>query len=411
MEVKKDSKGRNLKPNEDQLPTGRYRYRYKDKNGKRKSEYSWKLVKTDKMPKGKPDEECLRDKEKRIEQDLAEGIQTTEAEKTTVYQLVMHYISTKPKLANATSENYIYHANKYIKSSDFGKITLNKIKKSDVKQYYAHLYKDKKLAVGTIQLFQNILYPAFQLAVDDSIIRKNPAKDCMKEYNKGSMSSTRIPLTREEQKALVQFVSNDNIYKRYYAMIMYMLSTGCRIGEVLGLTWNDIDFKNRKISINHQLIHKKKDGKYQFYMSEPKNKENRTIPMQSDLVAILEQYKRDTFFMSHASGCELEGYTDFVFLNKACRLNVPETVVRAFHGIRDAYNRSKEDEEVELPSFTPHTLRHTACTRYAENGIDVKVLQELMGHKNITITMQVYNHVSESRAQKAVDNVESVLAV
>ena len=80
------------------------------------------------------------------------------------------------------------------------------------------------------------------------------------------------------------------------------------------------------------------------------------------------------------------------------------------------YNKIETENAIEelrdpvlLPTFTPHTLRHTYCTRMAENGIDVKVLQEIMGHANITITMQVYNHATFERVQKAVEETEDVL--
>lgn len=116
--------------------------------------------------------------------------------------------------------------------------------------------------------------------------------------------------------------------------------------------------------------------------------------------------------MSKASGCEVDGYKDFVFLNRNLKLYTPNTFTRALHNIRDTYNRMhEEDNEVTLPDFSAHTFRHTFCTRMAENGIDVKVLQEIMGHKTIAITMQVYNHVLEGRAEAEMQRVSSALVV
>ena len=99
-------------------------------------------------------------------------------------------------------------------------------------------------------------------------------------------------------------------------------------------------------------------------------------------------------------------------------MKTPNTTVRTFHGIRDAYNREEislaEDEGREpelMPDFSPHTLRHTFCTRMAENGLDIKVLQYIMGHKNISVTMQVYNHCNDLRAQKAVESLENVMNI
>lgn len=79
----------------------------------------------------------------------------------------------------------------------------------------------------------------------------------MKEYIRGGLSTTKYPLTRAEEAALLKFVKDDTIYSVYYPMIAFMLGTGCRIGEVIGLTWDDIDFENATLSINHQIIYKK----------------------------------------------------------------------------------------------------------------------------------------------------------
>lgn len=410
--IKKDSKGRNLKPNEDQLSDGRYRYRYIDKDGKRKSIYAWKLVKTDKLPANKRDNVCLREKEKNIERDIDDGIQLYKAKVTNVSQLIFHYLETKPTLANSTMENYKHMTSKNIAPSIFGQMSVSNVKKSDVKKFYAYLHTAKKFSTGTIQLYQNLIYPAFQMAVDDDLIRKNPCSGCMKDYTRKGLYTTKYPLSREEQKTLLNFVKKDSIYCRYYVMIAFMLATGCRIGEVIGLTWNDIDFDEKIVSVNHQVIYKKKDGKYQHYIEPPKNRTSRTIPLKQDIISILKQHRMETYFASKASDYKLEGYSNFVFLNSEMTLYTPNTLTRTFHGIRDAYNKELENEsEIMIPDFTAHTLRHTFCTRMAENGTDVKVLQTIMGHKTIAVTMQVYNHVSEERLKNALENIESSLAV
>lgn len=408
METKKDSKGRNLKQNEDQLKDGRYRYRYTDKYGNRKAVYAWKLVTTDKTPTGKREDLSLREKVKQIEKDIDDGIRTYDA-MITVCDLLERYLETKPSMANSTRNNYIHIINKNIEPHKLGSMSICNVKKSDIKKYYAYLYKDKKFAVGTIQLYQNLLFPAFQLAVEDSLIRLNPCNGCMKDYVRGSLSSTKYPLSRDEQKALVNFVMNDNIFSKYYVMIVTILSTGCRIGEIIGLTWNDIDFDDKCIDINHQIIYKKKNGKTQHYAEPPKNRTYRKIPLQKEIISILKKHKENTYFISKMNQYEVDGYSNFVFLNNQMKMYTPNTIVRAFHEIRDAYNQSVEENDVSLPDFSPHTLRHTYCTRMAENGMDIKVLQEIMGHKTIAITMQVYNHVNFERAQKEVVGLDSVL--
>lgn len=410
----KDSKGRNLNKGESQLQDGRYRYRYVDKNGKRRTLYSWKLVKTDKTPKGKKDSPCLREQERNIQRDVEDGIRTYDAKVISVYDLIMKYLELKPTLANSTLQNYLSMVDTNIKPSIMGSMKIADVKTSDVKAFYSFLYKKKKFATTTIQLYQNIIYPAFELAVKDDLIRKNPCKDCMKDYATSTNGSTKYALNRTEERALLDYVENHNWYSRYYVMIAFMLGTGCRVGEVIGLTWDDIDFENRTVSINHQVIYKKdmKTKKTRHYVSLPKNKTVRTIPLKDDIFQILSDYRMRTYFVSKANDYSIDGYSCFVFLNDELKVYTPNTIRRSFHAITENYNRSHDyDDEIRIREFTPHTLRHTFCTRMAENGLDIKVLQSIMGHKTIAVTMQVYNHVDSERTLNNFEKVASALAV
>lgn len=413
----KDNKGRSLKAKESQMPDGRYRYRYKDNYGKTHTIYSWKLVPADKIPPGKRDDISLREKIKQIEKDLDDNINATSAQNS-VSQLVQSYLETKTMLAESTKNNYLYFLHNHIENSTLGNMQICNVKKTNILKFYAYLYKKKNFSVGTIQLLHNLLFPAFQLAVDDSIIRLNPCKNCMKEYVRGSMSSTKYPLSKDEQLALLNFLKNDTIYKQYYPLISFILSTGCRIGEVLGLTWDDINFEEKYVSIDHQVIYKKKDGMIQFYASEPKSKKSRIIPLQENVLKILKKHKNDTFFISKCSDFSVDKYSNFVFINRVGKIYTPNTIVRACHNIRDSYNKQESEnayfdgrEELLLPDFSPHTLRHTFCTRMAENGINIKVLQEIMGHSNISVTMQIYNHVDQERLMTEIENLNDVLTL
>lgn len=410
MEIKKDSKGRNLKPGENQMSDGRYRYRYVDKYGNRKAIYAWKLVTTDKTPKGKREDLSLREKIKNLSKDIDDGIRTCDS-KITVSQMVEKYLSTKAGLATSTKNNYLHMLERNIRPTAFGQLQICKVKKSDVKKYYAYLFSQKKFKVGTIQLYQNLIFPSFQLAVEDDLIRKNPCNGCMKEYSRNSLSSNKIPLSRQQQKELLRFLQNDATYGNYFVLTAFILATGARIGEALGITWNDIDLVKKQVVFNHQLIYKKKDGKIKFYISKTKNGEERIVPLQNDIVEILKQYKSETYFLCQSSPFEVDGYKGFIFFNKYLKAHQPNTIVKAYHLMVSAHNKDiiDDDDPVVLPDFTPHTLRHTFCTRMAENGIDIRVLQYIMGHKTIEITMQVYNHVNNERNHKEVQKVSSAL--
>ena len=410
MTIKKDNKGRNLRANENQMKDGRYRYRYTDRHGNRNAVYSWKLVPTDKTPAGKREDISLREKEKQIEKDMADGIISYEGN-ITVEKLVAKYLDTKGKIADTTMQNYKNMLEHRIKGSKFGKLRVSNVRTSDVKAYYKFLHKECKYAVGTIQLYQNLIFPAFQMAVDDDIIRKNPCAGCMKEYPRGSLGSDKEPLLEEEQEELLQFAKNSVIYEKYYMLLFFLLSTGLRISEAIGITWDDIHLEDAYIDVNHQVIYKKINGVTKHRVHPTKNGEPRIVPMSPELVQMLTKYKNATYWTSKLCGLEVEGLQNFVFLNKELRLYTPNTLTRAFHELTEAQNREVEgeDDAVLIPHFTAHVLRHTYCTNMAENGCDVKVLQSIMGHKNIAITMQIYNHSSKRRILKESKRIGSVV--
>lgn len=410
---KKDTKGRKLYENEDQMKDGRYRYRYTDKYGERKAVYSWRLVTTDKTPKGKKDSPSLREKIKQIQKDLDEDIDISQAEMS-VNDLLKKYLSTKVGLAVSTYENYKYMWEKDIKPNRLGKMKICDVKKSDILHLYAYFHKDRKFTNGTIQMYQNLLYPAFQMAVDDSIIRLNPCRNCMKDYTQGSMSTTRIALTQSEQDKLLHYLKHESArYNRYYLIISLLLGTGLRISEAIGLTWDDIDFDERVIRVTRQALYRRNGNLTQMYVSQPKTKKARIIPLNQTLYNDLKQYKAERYFFSLTAGPVLDGHAGFVFFNSRGHLHKPATLVRAFHHIRAEYNQVETERAIEehrepvlMPDFSPHVLRHSFCTRMAENGMDVKVLQSIMGHANIQVTMEVYNHVNEDRIQKEMSRVE-----
>lgn len=408
MTTKKDNKGRSLKSNESQISDGRYRYRYTDRFGNRHTIYAWKLIPTDKTPAGKKEDICLREKIKKINQELDKNIiQST----MTVDELVTNYLSIKVNLSKASISLYTRFWEKHIKGSWFGKMQISQVKKSDILRFYSILFKDRNLSASSIEMCNNLLSPAFQLAVDDELLFKNPCKGCTKEYSRKLFSKTKEPLTLAEQTQFLKFVKSHNIYSKHYTLFALLLGTGLRISEALGLTWDDIDFKNKTISVNHQVIYGKIDGKYQFYATKTKTRKNRIVPIQQSLLQELNLHKQKTFFCSMSSGNVIGGYKNFVFLEVNSRSLYTECqVYRIIKRIIKANNKQAACLEQVLPEhISPHTFRHTFCTRMAENGMDIKVLQAVMGHANITMTMEVYNHVDSNRVQKEFEQLPDVL--
>lgn len=391
MERRKDNKGRVLQKGESQRKDGMYVFQYKDVFGKRKSVYARDLS-------------DLRKQEKQIGRDLEDHINTAGAEVTLNEQFDM-YMSLKIQIANSTRQNYIDLWNNNLRHNELGNKRLCDIRKSDILRFYNSLF-ERGIKYSTIKAFHCMISPCLELAVDDDVIRKNPSKDCLAEFSRDA--DERVALTVQEQEALLDFVQRSRVYSVYYPMIVFMIGTAVRCGEAIGLTWRDVDFQNREISINHQLIYKKSDGKYGFYADSPKTDSGiRIIPMTHEVYRALADQREIQLSKGWRTTVEIEGYSDFVFSTKNGNPVMPGAVNSVLQNIVNRYNRIRGDR-IALPHISAHSLRHTGCTRMSEAGVDPKVLQYIMGHSRIAVTMEVYNHVSSERNRKEMNKLEKI---
>ncbi|MCI8378717.1 MAG: site-specific integrase [Lachnospiraceae bacterium] len=390
MERRKDNKGRVLQKGESQRKDGRYVYQYSDIYGKRKCIYANALS-------------DLRKQEKQINRDLDDNIDTVGAE-ITLNEQFDKYISLKTQIRNSTKQNYIDLWNGNLRNNVLGKKKLCDIKKSDILKFYNFL-SERGLKYSTIKTFNCMISPCFDLAVDDDIIRKNPSNGCLGEFNNDS--GERISLTLQQQEVFLEFIRQSKVYSAHYPLIMFMIGTAVRCGEAIGLTWDDVDFKNREVSINHQLIYKKTGKSYGFYADSPKTDSGvRIIPMTTDVYKALIEQRQNQLSKGWRTNTEIGGYSDFVFSTKNRNPIMPSAVNSLLLNIVNRYNAAVGD--IELPHISAHNLRHTGCTRMAEAGVDPKVLQYIMGHGKISVTMEVYNHVSAERNRKEMDKMEKI---
>lgn len=390
MERRKDNKGRVLQKGESQRKDGRYVYQYSDIYGKRKSIYANALS-------------DLRKREKQINRDLDDNIDTVGAE-ITLNEQFDRYMSLKLSLANSTRENYLGLWKARVEKSYIANKKLCDIKKSDVLRFYNSLLEDG-LKYTTIKTFNDLISPCLDLAVDDDIIRKNPCIGCLDGFNKDAKE--RISLTSQEQDIFLEFIRQSKVYSAHYPLIMFMIGTAVRCGEAIGLTWDDVDFENKEVNINHQLIYKKSGGTYGFYADNPKTDSGvRIIPMTTDVYKALIEQRQNQLSKGWRTNLEIDGYSNFVFSTKNRNPVMPSAVNNLLLNIVKKHNDICEGNK--LPHISAHNLRHTGCTRMAEAGIDPKVLQYIMGHSNISVTMDVYNHVSSERNRKEMDKLKKI---
>ena len=413
MLANEDSKGRVLKEGEFQRKNGKYEYKY-TQNGERKTVYSWRLLATDKNPEGKKYALSLREKEKEISRDMDDGINTTLAHQINLNEMFEIYLRSKKKLSSKTKAKYRQLWKLHVAESPLGLMAPGKMKKANIQHFYAGL-SDEGLSDTTIRMYHNnLIQPTLVYAVDNDLLRKNPAKGCLDGYTD---YKKRNALTREEQRIFLDFVKNSKYYNVYFPMLQIMIGTARRIGEISGLTWEDVDMKKREIHINHQLVYEKVDGKATLYIDTPKSESgNRTIGMTSQVRNAFLEQKALCIRLGRRSVVEVDGYKDFIFLNNWNRPYTTTGFNAVLGRIVTHYNKEEQKKAEKekrkpllLPHISNHILRHTGCTRMAEAGMDIKVLQTIMGHSDPAITLKVYDHVDNERMKNEVLKVEYVV--
>ena len=418
-EKRRDSKNRVLQNGESQRKDGKYEFKYVDVNGTRRSAYSWKLVATDRVPEGKRCELSLREMEKQIRRDLEDGIQTHTANTKTLNQLFDTYMSTK-ELKQSTRTNYQYMYKNYV-SDTIGKRRISSIKYSDIKKFYNSLILEKKFKPNSMEIINTILHPVFTMAVRDGYIRTNPSDGVMAEIKKSHNweKPKRHALTEKQQSLFVDFVAGSDTYKHWLPLFTVLLGTGCRIGEIIGLTWEDCDFTENIISINHNLIYRQQDdGKCEMHITTPKTEAGKRIVPMFEAVRKALLQERSQQMKCGFNTTIIDGYSEFVFTNRCGYVHNPQTINRAIKRIYTACNeqemiqaKKEHRQPVLIPHFSAHNLRHTFCTRLCENENDLKIIQEIMGHSDITTTMNIYNEATKERKQESFARLEGKIKI
>ena len=377
---RKDSRGRVLQSGEYERKNG-YEYRY-TQSGIRKSVYADSLQE-------------LRTIKKEIQDDIAKGIDTISGD-VSLNELFEKYIDIKSgilKQSTLNSNKCLW--NNHVKDV-IGKKKIRDIKRTDVQCFYVFLQRHKKLKKGSIRVIHNMIYGTLEMAIDDDILPKNPARRCLKDVPEDK--TEKQPLTIEQANSLLEFCK-DSIYNIYIPFLVITYGTGLRVAEACGLCWEDIDMENRLIYVKRQLRYGNINGKgYIPYIDTPKTEAGqRVIPMTESVYHAFYEQRKMNFMLGRRCDVEVDGYSNFVFISRNNTPYKPCLVEGFVRNIEKAYNKAHSDNP--LPHLTPHVLRHTFCTIYASKQMEIKALQIAMGHKDIRTTMDIYNHGSIERTK------------
>ena len=258
-QTRRDSKRRVLRPGESVRADGKYQYKYHI-DGKPHFVYSWRLEPTDKLPKGKKPKgkkpkgkkPCLslRELEKQVNTDLDILVNIVDGQMT-VCELVDRYLKTKIGVRQSTRQGYVT-VQRVLTKEPFGKKTIRSVKTSDAKLFLIKLQQEDGKSYSSIHTIRGVLRPAFQMAVDDDIIVKNPFGFQLAGVLVND-SVTREAISKDQMRKFLKFVHDDVVYCKYYEVVYILFYTGMRISEFCGLTLKDIDLEKRIVNIDHQL--------------------------------------------------------------------------------------------------------------------------------------------------------------
>lgn len=393
-EKRRDNRNRILHNGESQRQDGRYAYKYKDLNGETKFVYSWRLDKNDRTPAGKAREPSLREKERQIQQDLFNQI-VPNGGNLTVLELVKKYLSLKINVRHNTRANYNFVVN-IIKKEPFGNIRIDKVRQSDAKAWLIKLQKDGR-GYSTIHSVRGVVRPAFEMALQDGLINRNPFSFELATVVVND-SVTREAITRAQERAFLKFIQEDKYYCKYYDGIFILFKTGLRVSEFCGLTLSDIDFKKNRIRVDHQL---QRSGNMEYIIEKPKTESGeRFIPMSNEVAACFQRIIRNR--QKPRKEPMIDGYTGFLFLDKN---SMPMVALHWEHYFKHIRNKYNSIYKIQLPKITPHVCRHTFCSNMAKSGMNPKTLQYIMGHSDISVTLNTYTHIKFEDAKEEFDRV------
>lgn len=200
-----------------------------------------------------------------------------------------------------------------------------------------------------------------------------------------------------------------------------LLGTGCRVGEIIGLRWEDVDFAERTININHSVSYRadaKDDFRCSYSVSKPKTEAGiRNVPMLDAVYEALQDEKRYQK-IEGSNEMTIDGMSGFIFRNRYGTVHNPQGINKAIKRVSDAYNaeeiikaKKEKREPILIPHFTCHHMRHTFCTRLCEQEPNVKVIQEIMGHKNIQTTLDIYADATEEAKKESMVRLSEKLDV
>jgi len=252
----------------------------------------------------------------------------------------------------------------------------------------------QNLSAKTVKNVHGVIHRAFEQAIRIGYLRNNPASVC----NLPKVVKPHVkPLSDSQITAFIH-----KLYETEHPfIILYLVTlfTGMRQGEVLGLSWDDVDFERGTISI-HQQLRKLKGQGNGYELARPKDGDSRLIKPAAAVMDLLRQQQQRQYDMMKIADCAWHNPDNLVFTNEMGGHLVHVTVYKAYKSIM---------KEIGIPNTRFHDLRHTFAVVSLENGDDVKTVQENLGHATASFTLDVYGHVNDRMRKESAERMDSFI--
>ena len=340
----------------------------------------------------------LEEKIKKIENELDNNISST---KLTLGALIEKWLFDvhANTIKSTTMQRYYTVYKNYIKDSPIYDIKVQKIKAMDIQEYYNALFKKGKSS-SIINYINLIIAPTIRYAFNNDIIIKDFSRSLIVPKDKNTVDNKNkiVPFTIEEQEAFIKAIRGNELE----VLFITALNTGMRIGELLALTWKDI--KDNTITVNKTLVSDRdvsKDGISTIgaATNAPKTENsNRTISIPVKLSKLLKQHKLKQLD-NELIGTKYHQNNDLVFCTQYGKYLNGDITRRKFQQIL-------KDNDIKPRKL--HDLRHTYATRLFEAGVNPKVVQTMLGHSSVSMTLDIYTHVLDNLKDKAMDKLEEL---
>ena len=352
---RRDKKNRILRSGESQTQDGRYKYTFYE-GGKQRAFYSWKLEPTDRLPAGKRDCVALRDQIADYKRQHDRGV-AFRGDDYTVYELTRRYVDLKQNVKHTTRAGY-KTVLKILYQDPFGTKRIDKVRTMDAKAWLVKLQQEEHRGYSSIQTIRGVLRPAFAMAVEDDLLVKNPFDFMLCDVIVND-SVRREAITAAQMREFLRFVREDRHFSRYYDGIYILFHTGMRI----------IIVDSAKTDAGTRILPMEDDVYECFSRILAERKKPKVEPMVDGRIGFLYMDKKEKYFQH----------------------------------ITEKYNKIYR---VQMPKVTPHVCRHTYCSEKAKKGMNPNTLKYLMGHTDISVTLNTYTHLGLIDAEQELERMQ-----